>query len=130
MIGHRLFFPRLLISLFLLLFLFSPRDVLADDVADGDLQSNANSSSSVHAVLSGLSDEQVRQLLITELQKDAAAENLSFSFEPEIKGPAAPLAEILTSLNEETFQAEDQLRKLWLGIPNLLPDLYKTFISL
>lgn len=130
MIRQRLFFPRLLVSLFLLLFLFFLGVVFANDGAAADLQGKADSSSSIHALLSGLSDEQVRQLLITELQKDAAAKNLPLSLEPEIQGPAAPLAEILTSLNEESVQSENQLRKLWTGIPNLLPDLYKVFISL
>lgn len=136
MLGQRLFFSRRLVpwwalnTLVLLLLLFFLRDVLAGDVAAGDLQGRADSSSSVHSLLSGLSDEQVRQLLITELQQNAAVENLSLSREPEMRGLAAPLAEILTSLNEESFQSGNQLRKLLTATPSLLPDLYKIFISL
>lgn len=95
-----------------------------------DLQTHPDSSNSVHATLAAMSDEQVRQLLIAELQKDVDAENQSSSLEPEISGPSAPLAKILRSLNEETGQSETQLRKLMAGTPNLLPDLYKVFVTL
>ena len=112
----------------LLLFLFISGNLLAKEAAAGP-QDKAASSSSVHATLSAMSDEQVRQLLIDELQKDAAAEKQSFSMELD-QGTGAPLRWMLDTLNSEAVQSESQVRKLWTGIPNLLPDLYKVFISL
>jgi hypothetical protein len=126
--GQRLFLPKLLASLLLLLFLFVSGNLLAIEAATAP-QDNTDSSSSVHATLSAMSDEQVRQLLIDELQKDAAAEDLSLSMELD-QGTGAPLVWMLDTLNSEAGQSENQIRKLWTGIPNLLPDLYKVFISL
>ena len=126
--GQRLFFPNLLASLMLLLFLFVSGNILAQEAAAGP-QDNADSSSSVHATLSTMSDEQVRQLLIEELKEDAAMENQSFSIDLD-QGTGAPLIWMLDTLVAETDQSENQLQKLWAGIPNLLPDLYKVFISL
>lgn len=122
---RRLFLPELLVTLLLLLFLFFLGNVTA-----AEPQGNTDSLSSVHATLSAMSDEQVRQLLIDELQKDAIAEKQSFSLDPDFTGPGAPLARILKTLNDESAQSENRLRKLLTGIPNLLPDLYKIFVSL
>jgi len=109
----------LLLSLFLL-----------GNVSATDIGGDKDSPSSVHATLSAMSDEQVRQLLIEELQKDALAESESFSFEPEISGPGAPLEILLNELNDEAGQSDNQLRKVLAAAPNLFPDLYKIFVSL
>ena len=126
--GQQMYSPKLVASLVLLLFLFVSGNLLAKEAA-AEPQDNADSSSSVHATLSAMSDEQVRQLLIEELQEDAAAQDQSFSMELD-QGTGAPLVWMLDTLNSEAGQSENQLRKLWTGIPNLLPDLYKVFISL
>ncbi len=126
--GQRLFLPKLVTFLLLLLFLFVSGNLLAKEAA-AEPQDNADSSSSVHATLSAMSDEQVRQLLIEELQEDAAAQDQSFSMELN-QGTGAPLVWMLDTLNSEAGQSENQIRKLWTGIPNLLPDLYKVFVSL
>lgn len=120
----------LFVSLFLLSCLIFPGQVAADKGAAAELQGKADSTSSIHATLSGLSDEQVRQLLINELVKNAAVENGSFPKEPAMKGPAAPLARILESLSKDSLQSEHQVRKLLAQAPNLPADLYKVFISL
>lgn len=51
----------------------------------------------VDATLTKLSDEQVRKLLINELKKDAALQNLE-AISQELKGPSAPLASLLNSI--------------------------------
>jgi hypothetical protein len=127
---QQMFFPKATTPLLLLFFLLFFGNVLTANVAAEELQDNAAAKNSVHATLSAMSDEQVRQLLIDELQKDAIAESQSFSLEPDFTGPAAPLARILKTLNDESAQSENRLRKLLKGTPNLLPDLYKVFVSL
>ena len=119
--------PLFLLPLFLLFF---AGNVLAMQAHAAAPAPQTDPADSVHATLAAMSDEQVRQLLITELQKDVDAEKQSSSLEREISGPSAPLAKILRSLNEETGQSETQLRKLLAGTPNLLPDLYKVFVTL
>lgn len=114
----------------LLLFLLFFGNVLTTNSAAAELQDNAAAKSSVHATLSAMSDEQVRQLLIDELQKDAIVESESFSLEPDFTGPSAPLARILKILNDESAQSDHRLRNLLQGTPKLLPDLYKVFVSL
>jgi hypothetical protein len=126
---QRMFLSKLVVSFSLLLVLFFSANVLPARAAEAAL-ANADASNSVHATLSAMSDEQVRQLLIEELQKDAIAEKQSFSLEPDFTGPGAPLAQILKMLNQESAQSENRLRKLLSGTPNLLPDLYKVFVSL
>jgi len=123
-----MYFPKFVACLLLLFFLFVSGNLLAKEAA-AESQDNTDSSSSVHATLSAMSDEQVRQLLIEELQKDAAVENQSFSVDLD-QGTGAPLVWMLDTLVSEADQSENQLQKLWTGIPNLLPDLYKVFISL
>jgi hypothetical protein len=130
MLKQQMLFPKSTTLFLLLLFLLFFGNVLAANGAAADFQDNAAAKSSVHATLSAMSDEQVRQLLIDELQKDAIAESQSFSLEPDFTGPAAPLARILKTLNDESAQSENRLRKLLTGTPNLLPDLYKVFVSL
>ena len=84
-------------------------------------------SESVDSLMAGLSDEQVRQLLIEELQEEAAAQ------EPDLqrmKGPAYVLSRLLRGLSSEHQENEDQLTALFAGIPYVLPDLYKVFLTL
>jgi len=119
---QRLFCSNLVLFISILLLTIS---FLGDAFAE-----NVDSPESVHAILSGMSDEQVRQLLIEELKKDAAAKDESFSLESEIDGPGAPFARVLKSLESESVQSEHNLEYLWAGIPNFIPDLYKTFVAL
>lgn len=127
---HRRLLPQLVLSVLLLLLFFFQQNVLATDSNASTPQSGTGSSGSVHATLAAMSDEQVRQLLIAELQKDVDAKDQSSSLKPAISGPGAPLAEILQKLNSETGQSENQLQKLLAGAPRLLPDLYKVFVTL
>lgn len=78
-------------------------------------------------VMAGLSDEQVRKMLIDELRKDAELAEPDYD---HMKGPAAFLSTMLNSLSSGQEKNEDQLRALFNGIPNVLPDLYRVFIKL
>lgn len=85
---------------------------------------------SVHAMLSGLSDEQVRQLLLTELKKEVQAQAESVDLEPEVQGPGAPLSKLLRTLNKGHTESDNRMEEILAGIPTLVPDLYKVFVSL
>ena len=78
-------------------------------------------------MMAGLSDEQVRQLLIQELQKDAQ------SLQPEgtkIKGPGSLFHHLLKTLSQKHGKEKSQFRTLWSGAPGILPDLEHVFIKL
>jgi hypothetical protein len=81
------------------------------------------------SILAEMSDEQVRQMLLAELKKDALSQEIS-SNEPTLGGPSGPLAEILGSLEDESSESEDRFQQLWTGIPEIPHDLYKIFVSL
>lgn len=81
----------------------------------------------VDRTMAGLSDSQVRQMLITELKKDAESEEPDYD---RMKGPAYILSRMLNGLSNEHDQNEDELRALFNGLPNVLPDLYRVFIKL
>lgn len=81
----------------------------------------------VDRTLASLSDEQVRQMLIAELKKDAAAEEPDYD---RMKGPAYILSRMLNGLSNEHDENEDELKALFNGIPQVLPDLYRVFIKL
>jgi small-conductance mechanosensitive channel len=93
--------------------------------ADQDTVSSADAQAA--SIMAGLSDEQVRQLLIEELKADALSEQPA---KPQMKGPAYILAGILSSLSNEQDANEDQIKNLLNGIPNMGPDLYRVFIKL
>lgn len=87
------------------------------------------SAEKVNETLAGLSDEQVRQMLITELKKDIEAEK-SDPLGQQIQGPGAPFERLLGSLDSESAESSDRFKALWQNIPNLFPDIYKVFVSL
>jgi len=110
------------VTLFAGTILFQPASSLAADSND----STAAEKKTEH-LMAGLSDEQVRQMLIEELAKDAALDEPDFE---RMKGPAYVLARMLNSLSSEHDENEDELKDLFTGIPNVLPDLYRVFIKL
>lgn len=86
------------------------------------------SPSQVDALLAGLSDEQVRQMLINELKKESLQEGTLEA--NHVPGPGAILGKLLRHLNQESDEQESQLKLFLGGIPHVLPDLYKVFITL
>lgn len=113
---------------FLLLSLFFTHIALAQDTVAPLL--DKVTTDSVDATLAKLSDEQVRQLLINELKKDAALQENSFTLTQELSGPSAPLAAMLNSIEDESVQSIDKLQQLFKNIPQLIPDLSHAFLSL
>ncbi len=78
--------------------------------------------------MAGLSDEQVRQMLIAELQSDAMEDQ--YTQQEKMAGPAAIFHRLLNKFSGEHDDNEEQFRKLWSGIPNVIPDLHKVFLTL
>ena len=112
--------------------------ILLNEASRAEAQNYGSASSQAHStgpagtgveeLLAGLSDEQVRQLLIDELKQDAASD---MDPDPQrMKGPGAFLSRILSILSSEHDANEDQFGNLWAGVPGVLPDLYKVFITL
>ena len=77
-------------------------------------------------LLSGLTDEQVRTMLIAELSRaahDQPPEN-------EMKGPARVLNDLLNKLTGEHSDSRGQVETLLAGIPDVIPNLGKVFLQL
>jgi hypothetical protein len=110
------------VALFSGTFLFQPAWSLAADSTD-----LTPAEKKTEHLMAGLSDEQVRKMLIDELAKDAALDEPDYD---RMKGPAFVLARMLNSLSSEHDENENELRDLFTGIPNVLPDLYRVFIKL
>lgn len=88
----------------------------------------SKSAESVEHMMAGLSDEQVRQLLIEELEKAAEEEDIS-SFQ-QMKGPAFTLSRMLRTMNRGQDDNRSEIATLFSFIPNIGPDLYKVFVKL
>lgn len=94
----------------------------------GASQPPIEQSGQVETIMAGLSDEQVRQMLLSELQKDPQEEQ--YSKQQKMMGPADLFHRLLNKLSGEHSDNEMQFRALLAGIPNILPDLYKVFLTL
>ncbi|WP_163340296.1 mechanosensitive ion channel domain-containing protein [Desulfopila sp. IMCC35008] len=81
----------------------------------------------VNSMMAGLSDEQVRSLLIEELQKDAL-NNTNTTVKSA--GPDGVLQEMLDGLEHVSTSSDDQTQALFEKIPNVLPDIYTIFVRL
>lgn len=77
-------------------------------------------------LLSGLSDEQARAMLIAELSK--AAENQPA--DDGMKGPAAFFHDLLDRLTGEHSSSRVQVETLLAGIPDVIPNLGTVFLQL
>ena len=86
-------------------------------------------SGSAKSLLAGLSDEQVRQMLITELQKDAMEDQYTRE-QQQMVGPAGLFYHLLQKISGAHDDSEKQFRKLWSAIPEVIPDLHKVFLKL
>jgi small-conductance mechanosensitive channel len=93
-----------------------------------DTDIDKSSGAGVDTLLAGLSDVQVRQMLLAELKKEAAhtesPENQNIGSTSEIFG------DMLGALSSQTDYSERRLQRLWKKIPNIFPDLYKVFLAL
>lgn len=96
--------------------------------SDKDQDQASQPVESVEHMMAGLSDEQVRQLLIDELKKTAESEELFSS--QQMKGPAFTLSRMLRKLSRGQDDNRNQIETLFSFIPKMGPDLYKVFIKL
>lgn len=85
-----------------------------------------SSEADIHTLLSGLSDEQVRRLLIDELKKDSQAEITR----AEQSGPDIFLGKILYDLSTQSDTSEQHARQLFQHLPKVVPDLQMAFRKL
>ena len=115
--------PLITLLLSLTVLLLSTGYCLSDSQAANESQPVAN----VESMMAGLSDEQVRQLLIDELKKDAEIEELS---PQQMKGPAYFLARLLGVMSSEHDENKQEVSALFGSFSTMGPDLYKVFIKL
>lgn len=121
----------LLIALFILALFFSTFNTAAAQ-KDGTVSGKAQTSqdSSVHETLSRLSDEQVRQMLIKELEDDIRSDQRPLTLQQDIQGSPSPMGRLLDALNNQSEQSGNQLKQVFKGLPQFLPDLTRVFITL
>ncbi|CAG36494.1 mechanosensitive ion channel family protein [Desulfotalea psychrophila] len=122
-------FLCLFVTLFFVsnLFLSVPSSLFAQAIPPSPAPST-QSTEKIQALMAGLSDEQVRAMLITELQNDAAVlppEKLQRS-----RGPAIVFGTLLTSLDKTAYSSEKRLQKLIESVPLIIPSLKSTFLKL
>jgi len=87
---------------------------------------SATSEADIHTLLSGLSDEQVRRLLIDELKKDAQPTDVT----AQESGPDVLFGKILHDLSSQSDTSERLARQLFSHFPEVAPDLQKAFLQL
>ena len=82
----------------------------------------------INEILADLDDNQVRQLLKQELNKNGPEDSISLT--NEIPGPGSFLSSMLRSLTITSSQSKDRVKQLLAGLPKVFPDLYKVFLTL
>ena len=115
--------PVITLLLSLTALLLSTGYCLSDSQAANESPPVAN----VESMMAGLSDEQVRQLLIDELKKDAEIEELS---PQQMKGPAFFLSRLLSIISRGHDENTGEVRAMFGSFSTMGPDLYKVFIKL
>ena len=115
----KLLFPLLLTANFLI---FSAGFCLSAETSD-----TSAADTNAQEMMAGLTDEQVRQLLIEELKKDAQAEESS---QQKMKGPAVLLSRLLRVMNSQHGDTENEVKAMYSSVPTLGSDLYRVFIKL
>lgn len=88
------------------------------------------SQSTPLSIVAEMSDQEVRLMLLDELRKEVENDGSGLSLKSKINGPAGPFARLLMRLSDSSTESETKLQALWDWIPQLPPDLYKTFITL
>lgn len=114
------FFYLALLTAGVLLFFTGP-------VCSAEEATSGEAEAQVDKMMAGLSDEQVRELLIEELKKDIEGEEVG---PQKMKGPALILSRLLRVMRSQHDNSEDEVSALFSSLPTLGPDLYKVFIKL
>ena len=91
-------------------------------------ENSASTSGTVDSIVAGLSDEQVRDMLISELRAQSMEQE--YDQQQQMVGPASIFNRLLRKFTGEHDENEEEFRKLWDGIPNIVPDLRKVFLTL
>ncbi|MEJ2057036.1 MAG: hypothetical protein P8X39_04275 [Desulfofustis sp.] len=112
-------FAALLLAALLVCFNLFPASGEAADAAPAD--------ASVEQMMAGLSDEDVRQLLIEELRKEALADTQDSQ---QMKGPAFFLSRLLNLLSREHDDNKNEIEALFASLPAVGPDLHRVFVKL
>ena len=81
----------------------------------------------VHEQVAGLSDEEARKLLISELTEQTVIEPVAANENP---GPGHALGALLRALDRQSMDSQTQLRRLVDGIPQYFADFHKVFVAL
>lgn len=87
----------------------------------------AQSGGTAEQIMAGLSDEEVRQLLIEELRKEALSDTPDAQ---QMKGPAAFLSRLLNLLSTEHDDNKNEVRSLFAALPAVGPELHRVFVKL
>ncbi len=95
--------------------------------AIGEAADAAPTDASVEQMMAGLSDEEVRQLLIEELRKEALAAPQDSQ---QMKGPAYFLSRLLNLLSSEHDENKNEIETLFASLPAVVPDLHRVFVKL
>ena len=85
------------------------------------------STDSAEQMMAGLSDEEVRQLLIEELRKEALSAPPDAQ---QMKGPAAFLSRLLSLLSAEHEDNKVEVKSLFAALPKVGPELHRVFVKL
>ena len=89
----------------------------------------SSTPANVTTMMAGLSDEQVRQMLIAELEKDAQA-HLTEKGEQKQLGPIRFFNNILNALQHSTDGSEKRYTILLQEVPQIVPTLHKAYLQL
>ena len=97
------------------------------EVYSAEAAESEKSEANVDKMMAGLSDEQVRGLLIEELTKDIEEEEVG---PQKMKGPAFLLSRLLRVMRSQHDDSEDEVRALFSSLPTMGSDLYRVFVKL
>lgn len=86
-----------------------------------------SSAGSAEQMMAGLSDEEVRRLLIEELQKEALSAPPDAD---QMKGPAVFLSRLLNLLSAEHDDNKTEVKSLFTALPQVGPELHRVFVKL
>ena len=119
--------PSLPTFVFLVLLTAGALLFFAGPLCSAETGAEKEAEAKVDKMMAGLSDEQVRQLLIEELRKDDAIAGV----EPDkMKGPAHFLARLLNIMTRGHDDNTEEVRTLFGAFGTMGPDLYRVFVKL
>jgi hypothetical protein len=96
-------------------------------VHSAEASESEEAEANVDKMMAGLSDEQVRELLIEELKKKIEEEEVG---PQKMKGPAFILSRLLRVMSSQHDDSEDEVRALFSSLPTMGSDLYRVFVKL